>query len=161
MKWTFAGLRGDVPAKGGSYSRTVCAFIALLVMLTACACLVDPFFRPNPDPELIVADSEIEVFWYVDGRPERTRTLASGSSDARAVLALLRSHRGHWMRSFVSYAPCLFLRGSDFSVDIHSDMIVWCYIDKGWDVQVTSPTRGMEANLISDALKHNSLPFDE
>jgi hypothetical protein len=155
MNVNSSGLRialGDNGAKG---SRIMCVIAAAVIILVACAWPMYSFIYPDPDPEVIITDGDIDVFWYEDGRPVKKCRLSPQSTAMRAAVALLKNHRRQWRVNPICYAPSLFLRGKEFSVDLHEEMIILNYSYEGRSTQVSSRARKRELDSMRYVLSDN------
>jgi hypothetical protein len=134
---------------------------SLVILLVGCVALLGWFVFPNPDVDSIFADEVLEVFAYEAGRPIEMARLAPHSAQTVEICRMLRRHRRRWILSFVSFAPDLFIRGKNVSVDVHDELIVLNYVCQSRDVQAISPAQAYEVRHLRELLRGELRPSGE
>jgi hypothetical protein len=143
----------------GTFPRGIWVVAVLVsVCLTFLLC---SYVFPDPNPDSIVGNSDLEVFWYEGGRPMRMCKLTAQSTGAREIVHLIKRHRRQWMVNFGSCAPDLFIQGADFSIDIGKHALVLNYVQDGRDIQAISLALPSEAGRIRDVLKSDWRRFED
>ena len=78
----------------------------------------------SPDPRISVKKGPLNVTVYTDGEPKEAGSLKKGSAGLDAIHLLLEQKKGHWKRSFITYAPNLYLKNEDFNVNFCDDVVI-------------------------------------
>ncbi len=128
----------------------------LVVMLAVIGILAIRVLIDKEDPKLPVDEGQFDVMFYRNGRPVKTGQLSPKSAATGALQSLLKSRNGMWKRSLVSYAPNLYLRAPDFTINIgRSRVIVNFQIRPGRYRQVVAPLAEEEYGQIRKILSVN------
>jgi hypothetical protein len=160
MKLSFAGLRAGIPARIRAHSKHLSLCLALLLAYALWALVAGPFLFPDPDPESLIRGRAMDVYWTIFTQPTRKSRIAPGSAQADAVIALLKSHKGQWMRRFLPVWSNLDIVGDDFgiSVCLDEEVLVWYY---NGHFEVVCPMSRGEFRRFSEALMVGSTPYHD
>ncbi len=109
----------------------------------------------NNDPHISIRDVSLDAIVYVNGRPDRSATLPPNSRYVEIIEKLLVKKKGSWKRSFVSYAPSVYVRKDDFSINMTKTFIVVNYKDQyNRFVQVIASVNVDEYNDILESITY-------
>lgn len=124
-----------------------------LALLAVAACCLAPSMIGATAPKVAPKGARLEVLIYDQGNPARRGVLPAGSDGAAALDSLLEKKRGRWKSSWVTYAPVVYIKSDDFTINISGNlMIVNCGDRRGRPVQVTAHLTAEESRQAVEAL---------
>jgi hypothetical protein len=121
-----------------------------LIGLLAALCLMGPKQGRCEDLVLPKLSGSFHFFQYQDGHVVSEELVRPGHPGYDTLRSLLSAHKAGWVIDVNTYAPSLYLKSIDMTINCRDDTVVVNFADKGsgrWR-QLSNPLKGCKTAIL-------------
>jgi hypothetical protein len=103
--------------------RLVC-YLCLVALVILSLWIAITFHSFVSDPMIALQNANLFLTVRVDGREANTLPLPPNAPVSLAISDLLQSRSGKWRRSYISYAPRIYITSESFNINIQPNKLI-------------------------------------